>query len=511
VRWLKNSCYLMKSRRYLLYLLTTYFLVALTTFLVWKRKNINEIIGDEPHFLVITTGIVRHGSLEQSAPYAEEFKTKELYKPGLGGVRHAVAGPHGLYSKHGIGLPLLLVIPYLLGGAQGAKVFMILVGAGVVLVSWRIAGIFIPDEKARFITVLVTSIGLPLIPASNQIYPDIPAGLVSLIGIYWFITAEKKRPFFLCIFFALVLAFLPWLHVRFSATCVVLMVGIIWKINRGQIRSSTTPLSISVALLLLLSLSGLAAYNLYAFSNVAGPFNAELEISKTSMMVLLGFFLDQNQGFLLQNPIMFVGVLFAGGLFAFDKRLFIVWLLVFLSLIVPNSLEKSWYGGYSFSGRFEWAACVVFILPTVFGLGRLFFIDRRIFYTISVIGLCIQTYYYHVYTFAGANLYNKPASTPFYSYSIFQPHVSGWLPALYNADFAYVYWPNYGWLIVLCVIAIVGFVASKETAFPSAKTSLVLLMSCVCILFVSVSILRHDRHSILRRRSVPREGSVPSR
>jgi hypothetical protein len=336
----RHSSSLMMGRRYVLYLLITYFLVTLTTFLVWKSKKINELTGDEPHYLVITSGLARHGTLEQSAPYAEEFKTRELYKAGLGGETHAVTGPNGMYNKHGIGLPLLLVIPFLLGGALGAKVFMIFVGAGVVVVSWKIASIFIPDDKARLIAVLATCIGLPLIPASNQIYPDIPGGFISLIGVYWFITAEKKRPFFLCLLFAILLAFLPWLHVRFSATCLVLIVAIVWKINRGGTGSSRIPLSVSMLLLLLLSFSGLAAYNLYAFSNACGPFTATLEISKTSMMVLLGLFLDQNQGFLLQNPMMFVGVLFAGGLFAFDKRLFILWLLVFLSLIVPNSLEK---------------------------------------------------------------------------------------------------------------------------------------------------------------------------
>ena len=499
-------------RKYIVYLLSTYFLVTLTTFLFWKSKNINDLTGDEPHFLVMTSGLVRHGGLEQSAPYAEEFKTRELYKPGLGGATHSVAGPHGLYNMHGIGLPLMLMIPFLLGGALGAKLFMILLGAGVVVVTWKIASIFVPDENARLVAVLATCIGLPLIPASSQIYTDIPAGLVSLIGVYWFMTAEKNRPLFQCILLAILLAFLPWLHVRYAATCLVLMVGILWKINRAENGSPRIALSVLVALLVLLSLGGLAAYNLYAFSNACGPMTATLEISKTSLMVLLGLFLDQNQGFLLQNPIMFVGVLFAGGLFVFDKRLFVLWLLVFLSLIVPNSLQISQYGGWSFSGRFEWAAYVVFILPTMFGLSRVFVADSWIFYITSVIGLCIQIFYFCLYTFtaAGASLYNHPASTWIHSYSIFHNSIYCWLPALYNVNFAYAYWPNYGWFVVLCILVITGFVVSKDATFPSTKGSLALFTSCVCIVLISGSILKYDRHSILRRPLVIYGKDLPS-
>jgi hypothetical protein len=47
---------------------------------------------------------------------------------------------------------------------------------------------------------------------------------------------------------------------------------------------------------------------------------------------------------------------------------------VFLSLIVPNALHPNWYGGWSFSGRFQWAAAIAFIIPTICGL---LFIAKR--------------------------------------------------------------------------------------------------------------------------------------
>jgi hypothetical protein len=88
-----------------------------------------------------------------------------------------------------------------------------------------------------------------------------------------------------------------------------LFIAIIWKILRcksGSIRTGGTILMIAF---LAGSFAGLAANNLYAFGNAAGPFNAEIEISKTSIMVLFGLLVDQNQGFLLQNPVMLLGLL----------------------------------------------------------------------------------------------------------------------------------------------------------------------------------------------------------
>ena len=176
------------NRKCLLILVILYFSVALTTFLVWSFRGVNQITGDEPPFLVMTSGLVRHGTFEQTLAYADQAKTHEIYEAlcpetrmvGLGqGGQHTVRGPHGLYSKHGIGLPLLLAIPFALYGVLGAKIFMIILGSGIVITSWKISGLFSETRITRFLSVLAAAIGMPLLPGSNQIYTDIPAGLIS--------------------------------------------------------------------------------------------------------------------------------------------------------------------------------------------------------------------------------------------------------------------------------------------------------------------------------------------
>jgi hypothetical protein len=98
-----------------------------------------------------------------------------------------------------------------------------------------------------------------LIPASNQIYADIPAGLIALVGIYWFMTLERRDHLRGYVSVAAALAFLPWLHVRYAATATILVIGIIWKtlrIKSGSVRTRATVLMIAF---LASSISGLIA------------------------------------------------------------------------------------------------------------------------------------------------------------------------------------------------------------------------------------------------------------
>ena len=77
---------------------------------------------------------------------------------------------------------MILAMPYLLGGVLGARVALLLVGAFVVFLLVRIAESFHLTKRQVFLSVLPMVICLPLVPASTQIYPDLPAGALVQIG-----------------------------------------------------------------------------------------------------------------------------------------------------------------------------------------------------------------------------------------------------------------------------------------------------------------------------------------
>jgi hypothetical protein len=496
----------MKKNAFLMILLV-YGIFSLATLFSWHSKGINTVTGDEPHYLVMASGLVKQGSLEQTAPYREEFKTREIYKHGLAPKEaqpspentHAVLGPNGLFNVHNIGLPLLLAIPFLIGGVVGAKLTMVFFGSLVVVVAWKFSSHFSQDKTLRFWAVIAATISLPLIPASNQIYPDVLAGLIALTGLYWFFTIHERRSVGLEALLAATVVFLPWLQIKFAATCVVLVLSITAKI---YFQSRDLKKIIRIFIIAGTSCLALATYNYYAFGKISGPYQSgALEVSKTSLMVLLGLHFDQNQGFILQNPVNLIGILAIGWMYKLNRSFSIVWALVFLSLIVPNALHPAWYGGWSFSGRFQWAAAIAFIIPTICGLLVIAKSKEKIFKAIIFCGALLQLYFFYQYAIGGVNLFNKGAGTWFDAYPIFYYPLHGWLPMLYDSSWAYGYWPNYSWMILIVTLLAVGFLAKNVIL---RKSFLILTSNLLLLFFVAgLSKNQHKNELIYKADQLP--------
>lgn len=202
-------------------------------------------------------------------------------------------------------------------------------------------------------------------------------------------------------------------------------------------------------------------------------------------MVFLGLHIDQNHGFVLQNPVNLIGILGIGWMYKLNRSFILVWALVFLSLITPNALHINWYGGGSFSGRFQWAAAITFIIPTIYGLLVIAKSKERIFKAIIAAGALLQLYYFYQYTIIGVDLYNKSPTTFFDSYSIFFYPIHAWMPMLYNSSWAYRYLPNYSWIILISIFYFVGFLRKEKfqkSSFISITILILLLISMARIL-----------------------------
>jgi hypothetical protein len=128
-------------------LLVVLFVVVSTSALfMWRSEKMHTITGDEPHYLVIADGLLPTFELEQTGPYTREFRNRTIVPGGLAPSNavpspsntHAEEGPRGLFNVHNIGLPIILSVPYLLGGEIAARVAMILMGAAIV---WLLAQI----------------------------------------------------------------------------------------------------------------------------------------------------------------------------------------------------------------------------------------------------------------------------------------------------------------------------------------------------------------------------------
>ena len=84
--------------------------------------------------------------------------------------------------------------------------------------------------------------------------------------------------------------------------------------------------------------------------------------------------------------------------------------------------------------------------------------------------LLLQAYFFCLYTFGEVDIYNQPIDTWLENYSIYYFPISFWLPALYNASWAYGYAPNYAWLVLVLLVVAAGFSAAGGLTMRLPKT-----------------------------------------
>ncbi|HEX8888272.1 MAG TPA: hypothetical protein VF779_03805 [Pyrinomonadaceae bacterium] len=365
------SRFLQKLPIQLLLIVPTLF--YLTVAVYWHTHFIYALAGDEPHYLLITDSIVRDHDLrvennyQLDTPVRHDMKI-EIYNPELMPMHVS-----NQFSKHNIGLPLLLVVPYALAGVLGAKIFMALLTGLWPLLFYKILSETTESKRWSVIIAFALTIGLPFASGGNQITPDLPAGLIVLY-VAWkifrsFYTQPEKTlstRSVLCL--GAMIAFLPWLHLRLLAPASLLLLILIYaeaKQRRTRTSGAQTSRYLIPLALFISSFALLCIYNYAAFGSLLGPYDqGSLSLNpKKFLMIFFGLHWDQSQGMFMQQPLFLLGLV---GIVPFVKaygRAALLLGLLYLSLILPNAMHTAWYGGFSFVGRFGWSAAPLWVFP----------------------------------------------------------------------------------------------------------------------------------------------------
>ena len=447
----------------------------------------HTITGDEPHYLVIADGLLPTFELEQTGPYTREFRNRTIVPGGLAPSNavpspsntHAEEGPRGLFNVHNIGLPIILSVPYLLGGEIAARVAMILMGAAIV---WLLAQILLLtplSSRMRFAVLFPLVIGMPLIPAATQIYPDLPGGLLCLLGVFILLkVAENVAPAKLTIA-SVALAYLPWLHIRYSLPMGIILLAFAFQ-NRSRFSLQTIvmrlwlPAAVSVVLL--------ASYNIYAFGNPTGPYSSgDIMVNRIAVMQFLGLLFDQNQGIFIQQPLHFLGLLSVVALFKKYAVAVVTTGLIALSTLGPNSTHWNLYGGWSFSGRFGWTAAVALLGLTSFAIAHLYQHHKRATTVVIGIGLLIQLRILWGIFVQKIDLFPRTFDGWIGTYSTFWSTFETWLPQWRDYRWAYSYVPNYVFIAIACGVALWGY----QNAVSSSRNRQLALSFAVVTLVIT--------------------------
>ena len=317
---------------------------------------------DEPHYLTIAESILKDGDIMVANNY--EARDYTAFFPSAEIDPHAVITPDGrMYSQHTLGLPVLVLPFYALAGRWGVSVLLSVLAAAFaawVYLLCRKEGI---RKESCAVTAVLTGITCPLYFASNLVFTEVPAAVLSAaallnMGSPWIPAAAGSA--------------LPWLHPRYA----LIALGIAflsWLRAKDRVRLAATWLVCG-------TISGLAFFTIYRGEALASVLNvlteqypARLESLTAGVLAgvslgnpivgLLGKLFDREFGVIPYSPwllVLFAGLgALSGGKFG-RHRIFLWGVGAYL---LATSAFRNW-GGSAFPGR-TLIPVLPFIMPYV--------------------------------------------------------------------------------------------------------------------------------------------------
>ncbi|MGZ4774721.1 MAG: hypothetical protein ACXVYW_05405 [Oryzihumus sp.] len=177
---------------------------------------------DEPQYLLSALSLAEDGNLDISDELAARRWTA-FHQAELPVQTQPLPGGRAV-SPHDPLLPVLLAVPMGAFGWVGAKVAMVLMAAATAaLLAWVAVRRFGVDQRVAGVAAAVAFASPPLGIYAQQVYPEVPAALATLVAVAA-ASAPVIRPRHLL---ALVLAVsaLPWLGLKYAAVAAALALG----------------------------------------------------------------------------------------------------------------------------------------------------------------------------------------------------------------------------------------------------------------------------------------------
>jgi hypothetical protein len=332
--------------------------------------QITMLHGDEGQYLLVTQSLIRDSDMDLSNNIEAE-NIREFHVLDAFGIHKAPGSPAGkIHSVHPIGLSILLVPPYLAGlglwqnPRLACALTMSLMAAGCValMLAWLIR-LRMPRWAALAAATITAGTG-PLFLYSTQLFPDLPALLISLIALcalaHWQIPGGGYQSWgrlelFWLASLSAILAFLPFLHARFTPIALLAGVGVITQIRGSpHTKAGLAPVLgvFVVAIVLLLQ------FNLAFSGDWMGPFkpgNAWEEgaiDAGTWWTSLPGHWLHGGVGLVNSSPIYLFSLLGLALLAKNLDRRLAIGVAVYLSTAVVNGMHPDWKFGFCLPARF---------------------------------------------------------------------------------------------------------------------------------------------------------------
>lgn len=187
--------------------------VALAAYLIVSPyyDSTMQTNADEPHYLLVTQSLLLDRDVDLRNNYEE--RQYRRYYPGALIDRHAIQVGNAFYPIRDLGLPVLALVPFGLGGRLGVMILMSLLGAAL---AWQLF-LLLRDlgfaRRIAFLAVALAALSHPLLTYTTQIYPSIAGALIFVVALRLMGGIQTAQPWRIAGASAL-LGLLPWLTVR---------------------------------------------------------------------------------------------------------------------------------------------------------------------------------------------------------------------------------------------------------------------------------------------------------
>lgn len=322
---------------------------------------LNPLTGDEPFYVMTALSIAHDGDLDETNNYAQgDYRTFYPPDPLPQGWQGWPAFPRelpphpahsvrpGLYSKHGLGVAVLILVPYLLGGRLATILLLnavaALVAANIVLLARRYGHGWLGAVALGIPLVFVN----PLMSYAYLIFPEIFAALAIVYAYRR--SREPANTGWQWFGVGLALAMLPWLHARFIPAGL----GLVAILLSGWLREASWRRRLAGLLPPLVSAVALLTYYLVIYGQPfpstqdhAG-FNTPPEIVNAAF----GLFLDEQWGLLIHAPIYLLTAVGLGVLWRTRRADLLALLAVALPYLALVAFYRVWWGEWGPAARY---------------------------------------------------------------------------------------------------------------------------------------------------------------
>jgi hypothetical protein len=302
--------------------------------------------GDEPHYLMVADSLLRDGDLAVERDFAEG--RHRAFHPADLEPHYRVRGRDGvIYSIHAVGLSLLILPAYALGGYPAASFFMALLAA-LLAREMRLLLRTLPGGEGAEPLAWVLALSPPLLHFAGLIFTEVPAALAVAFSLRRGLAPEPRSGAGV-VLTAAVAAALPWLNVRYVPLAALLLLHLFLS-GRGGWRAA-----LGLALPAAASAVGLATYHwvLYGFLDPRGVYGARPELALSNAGTALpGLFLDQEFGLLAYAPLYALAIPGFAGLVRRAPRVSVLALAGVAIVVATVGLWPMWRGGFNPPARF---------------------------------------------------------------------------------------------------------------------------------------------------------------